>query len=279
MTPDPEYPAPNRPDNLLSMLRTARRLAAPSWVMPGTIEDNCLFLAGLVDEVGLIFFDGRSSLGYSRKDLPPSLADLPLTYHLHLPLDLPWHNPVAAADLCVDLLEKTAFLPGEPVAEGDLPGHGPRAVLHPPDADPADSRLAGLRLAAFVRRFSDRGGNVPDLLVENTAGNDLGGLESVIVESGLRVCPDLGHMLAYGQESLLRRERLLERTALLHLNASSRNSAAHLPLGALDAHGRDLARRLCGAVPRQAVVMLELFRWRDILDSLPVISPWLLPVE
>ena len=31
------------------------QISAPSWVIPGTIAENCRFLAGKVDEVALLF--------------------------------------------------------------------------------------------------------------------------------------------------------------------------------------------------------------------------------
>lgn len=269
--------APHQALSLLEALREKRRLAAPSWVRPGTMEENCLFLSEKVDEAGLLFFEAEASLAYGRKDLPLSLADLSLTYHLHFPLDLPWHHPAEAADICLALLEKTAFLSGTQGARRPFPHSALAAVLHPPDADRADSGRAGRLLASFVRRFTDCGGCTGTLLLENTAGNDLLDLEGLIVEFGLGVCPDLGHMLAYGQERLLERAGLLERAALLHLNAPAKNSGGHLPLGALDSRSRELARRLCLAVPPRTVLMLELFRWQDILDSLPLICSWLLP--
>lgn len=247
-----------------------RVLAAPSWVMPGTLAENCAFLAGKVAEAGLLLLETDACLAYDETDLPPALADLPLRYHAHLPTDLPWETPEAAAAACARLLDKTAFL--------SAPGAGMRAVLHPPEAAGASvaARLVGRLAAAFAALGRDPG----TLLLENVAGNNLAGLRGVIREYGLGVCLDTGHALAYGQEALLRDAFLLERTAMLHVNAPGvgDKAARHLPLTALDRAGLRVCADFCRAVPVRAVIMLEMFRWRDILDSLPLVRSWLLPL-
>lgn len=39
----------------LNRIMSGFKLAAPSWVIPGTVADNCHFLSGKVDEVALLF--------------------------------------------------------------------------------------------------------------------------------------------------------------------------------------------------------------------------------
>ena len=120
-----------------------RILAAPSWLVPGTVADNCRFLAGRVDEVGLLFFETDACLAYSTKELPENLAELPLSWHVHLPVDLPWQEPETCADICLQLLRKVAFLRPN------------RAVLHPPvhaDAQGLLRRLSALQLRAKLLR-------------------------------------------------------------------------------------------------------------------------------
>lgn len=261
-------------------LLPGRTLAAPSWVRPGTILDNCVFLAGRVDEVGLSFFESNACLAYEEQDLPASLKTLPLTYHVHLPMDLPMREPEKAADICLALLGKVAFLAEKKgVPDEGRPPVLPRAVLHPPGDDPSDAAHAGCLLARFARRFTDRGGNPADLLLENVAGNDLLKLEAVIREYGFSICLDLGHVLGYSQFELLRSRRILQRTAMLHVNAPGRGKAvgAHLPLTTLDGAGLRIAERACGSIPGSAVIMMEMFDWPHIAASLPLIRAWLAP--
>lgn len=271
-----------------------RVLAAPSWVKPGTLAENCAFLATKVDEVGLLFMESAACLAYGEHDLPGFLADLPLSCHMHLPVDLPMDTPARAAAICVDLLAKAARLPvGEhwreradailfpeqSAARGQAKKEraAMRAVLHPPAHDPADAGLAGRLLAGFAEAWLSLGKSPSRLLLENTRDNDLTELAGPIREYGFGLCPDMGHILAYGQEKLLRRPDLLERAAMLHASApgKGRRAGRHLPLTALDAVGQRQAARICASVPDDAVVMLELFSWPHIEESLPLLRSWL----
>ena len=105
---------PLRPTHL------AGRLAAPSFVIPAGVAENARFLAGKVDEVGLCLFETSACLNYGPQDLPPDLAALPLRWHAHLPVDLPWPQKSTAAQsaypartaatLARQVLKKAAFL-------------------------------------------------------------------------------------------------------------------------------------------------------------------------
>ncbi len=285
---------PSSSTALLPERLPGRVLAAPSWVMPGTLAENCVFLATKVDEVGLLFMESAACLVYDERDLPGFLADLPLSCHMHLPVDLPMDTAARAAAICAELLDKTAglpvgdhwreravgsFSPGAPddydQAEKKRPAM--QAVLHPPAHDPADAGLAGRRLAAFAETWLSLGKSPSRLLLENVRDNDLTELAGPIREYGFGLCLDMGHILAYGQEKLLHRQDLLGRARMLHASAPGRGNRAgqHLPLTALDAGGRRRAARICGSVPDDAVVMLELFSWPHIEESLPLLRSWL----
>ena len=254
--------------------------------MPGTLADNCAFLSGRVNEVGLLFFQAAESLVYGKAEIPAALGLLPLTFHLHLPIDMPIYRQGAtdgqameSADICLELLNKIKYLNRCAQKRQKLPAHCP-AVLHPPAHEKSDTLRASRLLDTFAARFSIKGGNPSLLLLENVRDNDLTGLQAVIKEYGFGVCPDLGHLLAYEQASLLNNRFLLERAGIVHLNAPGKNDrpGAHLPLSALDSQGRKACMRLLDAVPETAVIMLELFNWQDIEKSLPLIHSWLLPL-
>ena len=285
----PSPPSVSLPERL-----PGRVLAAPSWVMPGTLAENCVFLATKVDEVGLLFMESAACLAYGERDLPGFLANLPFSCHMHLPMDLPMDTPARAAAICAELLDKTADLPvgghWREHAEDSLfseltAGYGQtgkerpamRAVLHPPAHDPADAGLAGRRLANFAETWLSLGKSPSRLLLENVRGNDLTELAGPIREYGFGLCLDMGHILAYGQEKLLRRQDLLGRARMLHASAPGQGHRAgqHLPLTSLDADGQRQAARICGCVPDDAVVMLELFSWPHIEKSLPLLRSWL----
>lgn len=245
------------------------QLAAPSWVIPGTIAENCAFLQNKVAEVALLFMEVKSCLAYTRADLPPELAALGLSFHVHLPADLPWENGgEAVAGICLGLMDKVAFAGAR------------RAVLHPPF--PGDVPC-GSALEAFAKTWRGNGRELPDVLLENTRENDLSGLKSFFGHGGFGLCPDLGHILAYGQTATLALLEALPPEAaprMLHCNAPGSGlpgepaKSAHLPLDTLDAAGRALGRRLCSLLAEGGVVVAELFDWSHIVRSLPVLAEW-----
>ena len=232
-----------------------RVLAAPSWLIPGDLAANCRFLAGRVDEVGLLFFETAACLAYTAKDLPADLAELSLTYHVHLPVDLPWENPPACARICAVLLEKIAFL------------RPTRAVLHPPVGTAAPDALR-----SFLETFAALG-HAPGLLaVENHKNCDLLDLVEVIGEFSLQVCLDLGHVRAYGQEALPSCPALTGRVTLLHLSAARPGKDLHRSLADLDPEGHVLLRRVLTATPPDAVLMPEIFALPGFKASLDILS-------
>lgn len=242
-------------------------IAAPSYVWPGTIVENCARLAGQVDEVGLLFFESDACLAYTERDLPRSLAKLGLRYHVHLPLDLPWHEgPEAAWAVVSALLDKCAFL--SPWA----------AVLHPPATTvcPATKKwVSPLHPGTDLDHFLDlwiasRPAVRP--LVENTRENDLSLLWPVIQAREAGVCLDLGHLLAFSQETD-KIPGLWPHVGMVHLNAPG-PQGEHWSLRRLDSSGQ---KRMAGILARicpGTVLMLEVFTPRDFQESLAVIREW-----
>jgi len=225
-------------------------LAAPSCVLPAGVAENCTFLAPHVDEIALAFFETEACLAYTETDLPPGLAQLPVSWHMHLPLDLPWEAGTAqVAAVVLGLKARAAHL---------APG---RFVLHPPREPQALAELTAA-LAA--------GGVAPgQLLVENIAGRDLALLWPAICALGLGVCLDLGHMLVHGQQDFLALPGMFERTRMLHLNAPDpQKPARHAPLDLLDGEGRALCGQLLQNFAPDGVLVLELFGQQALFDSL-----------
>ncbi len=248
-------------------------LAAPSWVFPGTIRDNCFFLEKKVKEVGLLFLETASCLAYGRHDLPPELSELDLSFHVHLPSDLPWQRGGGAvAAICLELMDKVAFL------------RAARAVLHPPPAG-MHGDGGGEALAAFGAAWVAAGRRLEDVLLENTRENDLTGLQRLILPGGGRfgLCPDLGHIIAYGQRNLLAVLAGLPvaaRPRMAHVSAPGSGLAgghprgAHRPLDALDADGLALGAELLSLLAEDAVIVVEIFDWGYIERSLPILERW-----
>ncbi|MDY7001952.1 MAG: cobamide remodeling phosphodiesterase CbiR, partial [Thermodesulfobacteriota bacterium] len=230
-------------------------LAAPSYVWPDTVAANCRLLDGLFPEVGILFFETEKSLEYTDKDLPPWLSDLDLRYHVHLPLDLPWDRGFDAAFSKIEkLMAKVEFL-------------SPRAfVLHPP---PERSLLT-----KTASRWRKLGLDPEILLLENT--RECGHLEIMdsVLDLGLGVCLDLGHLLAYEQLSP-EGEAFWDRVGMLHLSAPKGiGQSGHLCLSSLSGPGRDLLRSMLARTGRDAVITLELFNEPDLLSSVDVLWSW-----
>ena len=240
----------------------AGRLAAPSFVLPAGVAENARFLAGKVDEVGLCFFETRPCLDYGPQDLPPDLATLPLRWHVHLPVDLPWpasksaatHPAREAAQLALAVLTKAAFLQ-------------PRcAVLHPPQGSPMVQRSL---LAGFAHHWKNIC-NVP-LLLENVAHSDIACLgQGFLQDHGLGLCLDVGHLLGYGQKNLLV-SGLPEQATMTHWSAPG-DGDRHLPLTAFTPGQAHTAAAIMQRIPNSAVHLVEIFNWDRLAASLPVLE-------
>lgn len=235
------------------------RLAAPSFVLPGTVAENARFLSGKIDEIGLCFFETRACLDYGETDLPPDLAGLPLRWHVHLPADLPWpsgrgENAARAASVALAVFRKAAFL-------------RPRlAVLHPPEGSPARQRRL---LKDFATRWQSA--SSAPLLAENIDCCDLARLgPGFLPEHGLRVCLDVGHLLGYAQGRLAA-STLPEEAALIHWSAPGARDR-HLPLTRLCAAEREAALGIMRRLPGTAVHLAEIFHWPGLAASLPVLA-------
>ncbi len=224
-------------------------LAAPSFVRPGTIAENCAFLADKVDEVGLVFFETKACLAYNENDLPPWLPNLDLSYHVHLPLDLPWSQGVDAVFAVIaTLAAKVSYL--SPTTW----------VLHPhPLAPPA----------LLEARFTKLGINPANVLLENIKECDLTEIWDKILKTSLSICLDIGHVLAYSQHTVTQLPDLWKRVRMLHAYAPDlRYPSRHSSLALLDQQGRKLLQHALKSLRSDAVVNLEIFNEDGLISSL-----------
>lgn len=230
------------------------RMAAPSCVIPGTVAENARFLAGRVQEAALCCFETAGTLAYTNKDLSTHPERLPLGWHLHLPLDLPWaRGGEAAADAALAVWHKVyRFLPKF-------------AVLHPPRDRPVEA--ARRSIAAFAARWRSRG---PALLLENIRGCQLTELGQDFLDGeGLRICLDVGHLLGYDQRELLA-SKLPERARLIHWSAPGPGEGhdRHLPLTALTEGQKATVLGLLPRLDREALHLMEVFAWPGVEASM-----------
>jgi len=226
------------------------QLAAPSCVIPDRVGPNCRALSPLVREVALMLLETRGCLDYDERDLPPDLPALGLTYHAHLPLDLPWGDgPKAVADAISGLEQKIAFL-------------CPRGyVLHPP---------APGQLSALLRQRPEL---APMLWLENTGQGDLTGIWDEMTALGLGVCLDVGHMVSYGQERMMSLPGFFDRVRILHVYGGE-SERGHEGLANLP--DPQMLRSILRRVRGDETLVVEIFSLNELERSLGLLKSWLL---
>ncbi len=245
--------------------KSSWRLSAPSWVRPGTAAENCRFLAPHFPDIGLYFLETKACLAYTAEDIPEKTPGL--SFHMHLPLDLPWERGPDRAHADVEALVE---LVRELAPWGFV-------LHHPGDSD---------ALAQFVALWRKAGRDSRDLLLENTEG--VSGRELLRAAKALDagLCLDLGHLQAFGREEILDAPDVFLRTRMLHVYAPwdmarredrkrMGNGHRHRSLAALDRTGRGLLRRLLENVPRDAAVVFEVFSEKELRSSLAAFAGFL----
>ncbi len=235
-------------------------IAAPSCALPDTVAANAHFLAHKVQEVGLCFFETEACLAYTARDLPPKLAELPLRWHVHLPVDLPWSTGQGAAEQALKVMLKASYL-------------NPRfGVLHPP----TDPRLTTAKQERLLYDFANnwyKKSNIP-LLLENINTVPLANLDQGLFGPKFRpfgVCLDLGHMLGFGQTEIILQSDILKHVGLVHLSAPGKRDE-HLALTHLTEAELAIAQKLIERLPQDTCHMIEVFNWSGIVDSYPVLK-------
>lgn len=227
-------------------------VAAPSFVLPAGAAENSRFLAPYFDEIGLLFFETEACLAYTDIDLPPDLADLPVSWHVHLPLDLPWQRGLD------EVWAKLALLLGK---AAHLSPHA--WVLHPPTR-------SGL-LAPLAEKFRQAGVDPASVLLENVEESDLCALWDEAREGGYSTCLDLGHILAYNQQAVLDLPGLRETVRMLHVYAP--DGARHTGLGNLDGAGKALLRDMLATFCHETLT-LEIFNEHELFESIELLAAW-----
>ncbi|MDK2955996.1 MAG: hypothetical protein PWQ57_1492 [Desulfovibrionales bacterium] len=229
-------------------------LAAPSFLWPGTVAENCRWIAQRlpeVSEVGVCLFESEACLAYGEADLPAWLPETGLRFHLHLPLDLPWERGFDAGFAVIrKLLEKCARL--SPWA----------AVLHPPPPD---------MLAAAARAFEAAGWAPGRVLIENVKDCDLTEIWPQISRLGFGVCLDVGHALKYGQDAALALPGLFRHTRMLHLHGAGAQFS-HASMLQLSERGQNVTAGVLAQAKEDAVKMIEVFDPEGYRESAVVLE-------
>lgn len=230
--------------------------------MRGTVAENAFFLAGKVEEVGLCCLEAEASAHASEAEIPVGLAELPLRWHVHLPLDLPWESGGGgeAGRKALAVWKRVEFL--QPWL----------AVLHLPPAS-----AGGAWLRDFLRVWRTGGPSSRCLALENVRQASPVRHLREIEDLDLSLCLDMAHLMAYGQEEILRHPALMARVRLVHWSAPGPAEKDGTP--------RDRHRALDEWTPAQrrtaeegmeklsadVTHLVEVFHWEGILRSWPVL--------
>ncbi|MBI9078736.1 MAG: hypothetical protein JEY79_03230 [Pseudodesulfovibrio sp.] len=238
-------------------LKFGFNVAAPSFVIPAGAAENSRFLSKYFPEICLLFFETDSCLEYTESDLPHDLSDLPVKWHVHLPLDLPWKQglDVVWAKLA-GLMDKAAHV-------------SPHLyVLHPPTVPDM--------LVPLAERLREAEIDPVDFLLENVEESDLPSMWEDARTGGYSTCLDLGHILAYGQHSVLDLPGLWDTVRMLHVYAPDArdNSGRHMSLANLDKNGQKLLRTMLDHF-RGDTVTMEVFNEKDLFKSLDLLAKWM----
>ncbi len=231
------------------------KLATTSFIWPQNIWENCKRLQKIVDEVAILFFETKSSLKYTQKDLPLELRNLELSYHVHLPLDLPWEMGYKEVfNLIYKLVEKISFL-------------NPKGfVFHPPTSR---GEFIGF-LDLWQKNLSY------PIFLENTKECDLVSVWDFIENSFTKVCIDVGHIIEFQQYDLLKSPNLWKKVKLLHIYAPTSNGHGSLKLLKKEEEKlvKEILYKALDSDPNITIV-LEVFSLSDLKESLDIFYRWI----
>lgn len=225
------------------------RLAAPSCVIPHRVGANCQMLAHHVSEIALMLLESKSCLEYDDEDLPWDLPELGLSYHAHLPVDLPWDKDLTGTlDIIKGLEQKIFFLKPH------------QYVLHPP----ASGHLSFL--AQQLPNMAQK------LCVENIRHADVVALWDEIMALSLGICLDVGHLVSYNQEHILSLPGFFDHLRLLHVYGGE-SPQGHFGLDALP--DPILLRDILFRLGKDCVIVVEVFHFNMFCQSLQLLRTWL----
>jgi len=247
------------------------RLGTTSFIHPGGWAFNVERLAGRVDDVEILCFESDGLPGVDEaRQLAEHKARTGMTYSLHTPLDV----SLASAD---ESRRETAVASVRRALDAAMPFRPELAVVHVylgehehdpkvPSDLPAWRRRAARSLEALL---ASRSG--PELCVE-VLDYDFALIEPVIVDLGLSVALDVGHLMRDGRDELALYRKHRERTRVIQWHGVDPMGRDHR---GLQYYPRDRARSLIDtliATEYRGVLTLEVFREADLDVSLATVA-------
>jgi sugar phosphate isomerase/epimerase len=240
------------------------KLGTTSYVYPSDILTNVRLLAGRVDAVQLVLFEGDYSSIPTPADMHELLLigrDNDLRYIVHFPIDYRLGDPdEGVRRLALDQHSRIADLTA-PIAHG--------FVVHAEAARYDDAALSWFDAAFGVLRERIPGA-IP-LCLENLNPwfnrND-----PVRRKHSLHACIDIGHLLLQAGDIEQHWQRYHSESPVIHLHGC-RDGRDHQSLSVNETPVNDALRRLLMAY--HGTVILELFSTPDTIESLEYLLTWL----
>ncbi|PIE73735.1 MAG: hypothetical protein CSA20_01645 [Deltaproteobacteria bacterium] len=244
------------------------RLAVPSYILPDAIIPNVRLLGAHFDEIALVLFESVYPDNLPSHDQVRTLAslaaDLDVTYHVHLPIDV-YLARAEEAQRRKDVATIFRFYEG-------TAGLDPTCyVMHlepaPRDADTHPGAWLD-QAEQSLQELVDLGMNPAHIAVENTL-YPLGSMAPMVLSKGFTLCQDLGHLILQHHDINDHLAAHMPHTRMIHLHGIDQDrdhkhlGNLPLPLWQTITTGlADYTRGLC----------LEVFSLQDLLLSCPRIQ-------
>jgi sugar phosphate isomerase/epimerase len=244
------------------------RVGAPSFIYPDDYIPNVQMLGPLLDEIELLCFESHESSLPSQgtiRALESLAKEFKFTFNVHLPTDIDPGSP--------ERKEKNRFIETLlRVMDLTQPLEPTTHTLHLPCNQVPIGRMCDNawqdRIAGSIRRLMDAGVKGPSLSVE-TLNYPLEWIEPILREHDLRVCLDMGHLIANHEDIETTYHRFAGQTTMIHLHGVH-NGKDHLALDVFDQNWLDkilsILKRFTGTVS------IEVFSYHHLLASLAVLE-------
>jgi sugar phosphate isomerase/epimerase len=251
------------------------RIGTTSFIYPGSWLDNVQRLAPRFDDIEILFFEAEGAEAFPSaaecRELMREKQAHGLTYSLHTPL---------AASLASDDEGRRragveSVLAALDVARAFAPENVVLHVYHG-DAEHSDARPTDLgrwraRAAESLSAIVDSG-VAPERLCVELLDYDYALIEPVVIELGLSVALDVGHLVRDGLDELSVLERLWPRTRIVQWHGTDASGRDHR---SLEHYPRERGRALLRALAEHdysGVLTLEVFRAPDLENSCEVLA-------
>ena len=189
------------------------RLGATSFVIPADLLANVRLLAGLVDDVQLLFFESQAKAALPHPVDLLALKEIAeendLTYTAHLPGDVRLGAAAAGErqagiDEIVRLIDEL-----QPLAVASFDLHLPL------EAELAEEEWLGNIDRSLASLAAKVGGEKGRICIENI-DYPFARIEALVAEHGFPLCLDLGHLLRFGHDWQAGLARYLPRAHHIH---------------------------------------------------------------